>query len=84
MALFKCEKYQTLEKLDLLLLLPLHVRQILTLNVFFGRQNCVNYAREHGMKVTHPLSVAIGGNCTFKVNGDKPFILVIKSQSKWL
>ena len=26
----------------------------------------------------------VGGNCTFKVNGDKPFILVIKSQSKWL
>ena len=29
MALFKCEKYQTLEKLDQLLVLPLHVRQIL-------------------------------------------------------
>ena len=43
MALLKCEKYLTLEKLDLLLVLPLNVRQILTLNLFFGRQNCVNY-----------------------------------------
>ena len=43
MALFKCEKYQTLEKLDQLLVLPLHVRQILSLKGFFGRQNCVNY-----------------------------------------
>ena len=43
MALFKCEKYQTLEKLDLLLVLPLYVRQILTLKGFCGRQNCLNY-----------------------------------------
>ena len=43
MPLFKCEKYQTLEILDLLLVLPLHVRQILTLKEFFGQQNCVDY-----------------------------------------
>ena len=43
MALFKCEKYQTLEKRDLLLVLPPQARQILTLKAFFGRQNCVNY-----------------------------------------
>ena len=26
----------------------------------------------------------LGGNCTFKVNRDKPFISVIKSDAKWL
>ena len=39
MALLKRLKYQTVKKVDLLLVVPLHVRQILILDSFF----CINY-----------------------------------------
>ena len=39
----KRQKYQTLEKLDPLLVLPLHVRQILILKSFSGGKICINY-----------------------------------------